>query len=175
MYLRAILVGGCGLLAIGCGATVCHSGSEMGVTNLQPADDGRPPELVSEPRTTEAADALGAQDYAKVLALTETPSTARTGPWLDYDRGSALTGLGRTDQAAEAFKRAELRFGQVGDEAGRKAAIWGRAHAFDEAGRCGEARAVYQEFATFVRLSDPRAAEMAAAYSGSCRPVVVLH
>lgn len=183
-----VVFGSFGLLAVACAASLNRPSGRMGVTNLQAVDEPRySPEVSSvpdttmahgpvvDPRTSEAADALGAHDYAKVLELTESPSKAPTGAWLDYDRGSALVGLGRTDEAVESFKRAEVRFEQAGDDGGRAAALWGRARAYDEVGRCSEARAAYGEYEAFVRPSDSRAAEMAAAYAGMCRPVVVLH
>jgi hypothetical protein len=107
--------------------------------------------------------------------LSESPSNGPIGACLDYDRAAALAAVGRTDEAVEVFKRAGLRFKEAGDDAGRSAAMWGRAHALDEAGRCSDARRAHQEFEAFARLTDPRAAEMAAAYSGTCRPLVVTH
>ena len=181
----------CGLLATSCAANVMRSGSKGGVTSLQATEDSQPSrEYPSSPappaesnahdpavdaRATEAVEALVGHDYAKVLALTESPSNAPTGAWLDYDRAAALAGVGRTDEAVEVFKRAGLRFKEGGDDEGRSASLWGRAHALDEAGRCPDARRAYQEFEAFARLRDPRAAEMAAAYSGTCRPLVTLH
>jgi len=129
---------------------------------------------ITDPRTTQAAEALIAGDYAKVLASTESESSVPAKAWLDHDRASALAALGRTDEAVEAFKRAEVRFRSASNDSGRAVAIWGRANALAEAGRCGDARAVYEDYAAFVRVKDPRDAEMAAAYSGKCRPRVTL-
>ena len=182
----------CGLLSTSCAANVVRSGSEGGVTSFQATDGSQPSrEYPSTPaptaesnthgpvidtRATAAVEALVGRDYAKVLALTESPSNAPAGAWLDYYCAAALAGVGRTDQAVEVFKRAGLRFTQAGDEAGgRLAALWGRAHALDQAGRCTDAQRAYREFEAFARLTDPRAAEMAAAYSGTCRPLVIMH
>jgi tetratricopeptide (TPR) repeat protein len=180
-----LFVGSCfGLLAAACAASLAPAGNPRGVTNLQASDESgpsnEPPTApVSpagiDPRTTEAAEALAARDYARVLALTESTSSAPTGGWLDYDRASALVALGRTDEAVEAFRRAALRFEDVGDDTGKAASLWGRARALDEAHRCAEARPAYEDYEGFVRLRDPRGAEMAAARAGSCKPLAVLH
>lgn len=137
----------------------------MGVTNLQVE---RTPSI--DPRTTQSVEALAARDYAKVLALTEPSADPR----LDCNRGSALTGLQRTDEAVEVFKRAELRFRDAGDDKGRASAMWGLAYALDEAGRCDQARAAYEKYQDFVRLRDPHGAELAAANAGSCRLRVII-
>jgi len=182
-----LVLGSCfGLLATSCAANLARSGTDLGVTNLQASDwtpeaesraqgsviDPRTP--VIDPRTTEAANALGARDYDRVIALTEAPSTAPTGAWLDYERAAAFSGLRRTDEAVEVFKRAELRFRDAGDDAGHSVAIWGRARALYQAGRCAEARSAYEEYAAFVRQADPGAAEMALATSDTCRGRVIL-
>jgi tetratricopeptide (TPR) repeat protein len=141
---------------------------------------------MSNPRTNEADLALARGEYTQVLELTAIPSNAPAAAWLDYDRASALVGLGRTDEAIEAFRRAEARF--VQDDAGRAAgdgtaaslhasadrlghavSLWGRGRALYLAGRCADARVVFDAYADFVRLSDPLGAEMAAAYSAGCR------
>jgi tetratricopeptide (TPR) repeat protein len=189
MDVRNGLIAAClGGLAASCAARIPPPTSDVGITNLQtssPVEVEKPsyrsplaPEHVRlptkspevDPRTTQAVDALVARDYAKVLELTESS----TSPWLDSDRGAALAGLDRTDEAVEAFKRAELRFSERHDTVGRSSAVWGRAHALDEAGRCDEARRAYQDFERLMRETDPHAAEKAAAYAGSCRPRAVL-
>jgi tetratricopeptide (TPR) repeat protein len=185
MLPRSLLLGSCfGLLAAACAASLAPTGNTGGVTNLQASDrNGSPSEApaasasssATDPRTTEAAEALAAGDYARALALTESSSNAPTGAWLDYDRASALAALGRTDEAVEAFRRASLRFEEAGDVTGRADSLWGRARALDEAHRCAEARTAYEDYEEFVRLRDPRGAEMAAARAGSCKPLVVLH
>jgi tetratricopeptide (TPR) repeat protein len=185
MLPRALFLGSCfGLLAAACAASVGHSRNPGGVANLQASDDNRPSTEppsgiasgpVIDPRTTEADEALAAHDYARVLALSESTSNAPTGAWLDYDRASALVALGRTDEAVEAFRRAALLFEEVGDDTGRAASLWGRARALDEAHRCAEARPAYEAYEGFVRLRDPRGAEMAAAHAGSCKSFVILH
>jgi hypothetical protein len=136
------------------------------------------------PEPTEAlvpasvVEALAAHDYARALGAAEGAASSVTSPspWLEYDRAEALAGLGRTDEALEAFKRSEQGFRSKGpDFAGESAAMWGRARALAEAGRCSEARTAFDDYAAFVRANDPAAAEMAAAHSLACRPVLSLH
>jgi hypothetical protein len=197
MLPRTLVLGACScLLAAACAASVPPSGNPGGVTNrasvanrtgvtsLQAPDEGprssEPPsdharDRLIDRRTTEAAEALGARDYPRVLTLTEPSSNAPADPWLEYDRASALAALGRTDAAVAAFQRAELHFVETGDDAGRSVSLWGRALALDEAHRCAEARLAYTAYEDFVRLRDPRGAEMAEAHAASCRSLVVLH
>jgi hypothetical protein len=120
-------------------------------------------------------DALVAREHAQALALADVAlQSPSASPWLEYDRGEALAGLGRTDEAVAAFHKAEARFRvESEDRAGESAAMWGRARALGDAGRCAEARQAFDEYAAFVRASDPAAAELAAVRSGECRPVVL--
>jgi tetratricopeptide (TPR) repeat protein len=181
-----MLLGSCfAVLALSCAANIARPGNDVGVTSLQgpdvggaaaePAEEAESPAQgpIVDPRVTEAASALGARDYARVLALTEAPSVAPDGAWLAYDRASALAGLGRTDEAVEAFRTAETRFHEHSDDAGRAVAIWGRARVLALAGRCAEAREAYEDYEAYVKLSDPRGAEMAARYAGECRAIVL--
>jgi len=95
-------------------------------------------------------------------------ATDPANPWGHYSRGVALHDLGRTDAAVAAYRAAEERFGN-GEPWGKSIAIYGRARAFDDVGRCTEARAAYAQYADFVRSSDPAAADMAVRYSKECR------
>jgi Flp pilus assembly protein TadD len=121
-------------------------------------------------------DSLAAHDYSQALAVADrallSPSPS---PWLDYDRAEALAGLGRTDEAIDAFFKAEQRFHVAGeDRGGVSAAKWGRARALAEAGRCSEARGAYNEYAAFVGEFDPPAANLAATRARECRSIVRL-
>jgi len=127
-----------------------------------------------DPRIDQAADALSAHDYAKVLAITGGAAEGLDAAWLDLDRASAFVALRRTDDAVAAYRRAAVRFAQAADPPGRFQALWGEAHALDEAGRCSEATRAYEQYARFVRPSDPSAADRALAYAGACRPLVEL-
>jgi Flp pilus assembly protein TadD len=121
-------------------------------------------------------NALAEHDYAQALAVADKALlSASPSPWLDYDRAEALAGLGRTDEAVEAFRKAEQRFRTAPeDRAGESAAKWGRARALAEAGRCSEARGAYDEYAAFVAAFDPPAANLAATRALECRSVVRL-
>jgi len=87
---------------------------------------------------------------------------------------NAFVGLGRTDEAVVAFRAAEARFARANDPEGQAVAIWGRARALAEAGRCAEARSAYADYEAAVRLTDPRATEMAAVYSDACTGKFIL-
>jgi tetratricopeptide (TPR) repeat protein len=167
--------------------TACASAAPpppaTGVTSMQapdgsPAQDiqlaARPSQVTAHPLSMEVAAALGAHDYEKVFALTDVVTRAREGAWLRYDRASALAGLGRTDAAVNEFDRAELRFIENDDDAGRAMAIWGRARALAEAGRCPEARRAYDEYVGLMRSRDSDSAQMALRYAAACRSPVTL-
>jgi Flp pilus assembly protein TadD len=134
------------------------------------------PEETYDPAAASVVDALAAHDYGHALELADQALTSATAsPWLQYDRAEALAGLGRTDAAVEAFYEAEQRFRvETADRAGESAAMWGRARALAEAGRCPQARAAFDEYAALVRESDRPAADMAVARAVECRSVVKL-
>jgi Flp pilus assembly protein TadD len=99
----------------------------------------------ADPVVAEATSALMRGDYTHVISAAETVRGEARSPWLDYDEGRALAALGRTDEAVRMLRRAELGF--VGDRWAESVAIWGRALALDEAGRCDDARRAYDEYA----------------------------
>jgi tetratricopeptide (TPR) repeat protein len=146
--------------------------NDLGVAQPQKPEQRR--DLVP----SSVVDALAARDYARALAAAEaaSSSTASASPWLEYDRAEALAGLGRTDEAIAAFKAAEQKF-RVEPQAlaGQSTAIWGRARALAQVGRCPEAARAYGEYATLVGAGAPAAADMAAQVSSECRPLVNLH
>jgi len=93
-------------------------------------------------------------------------------PWPYYQKGMALAQLGHVDAAVSALAEAERRFSNI-DLWGKSIAIYGRAHAYAEAGRCTEARLAFNEYASVVESHDPKSAEMARRYAAECRPVAV--
>lgn len=121
----------------------------------------------ADPAVSEVTSAVISGQYKEALALAD--ALPYSSGWLDYDRGVALGGLGRTDQAVAAFRRAESRFGS--DEYGRSIAIWGGARVLDAAGRCGESKLAFDRYARLVEHTDPDGARMATARAVGCRTV----
>jgi tetratricopeptide (TPR) repeat protein len=119
--------------------------------------------------TSRAASAEMAGDPQAALKLAEHAIVANPrDPWGYYDKGGALSRLGRTDDAVAAFSAAEERYG-LSDQWGRSIAIYGKAHALGEAKRCDEARREFARYAAFVRERDAKSADMAMRYSGECK------
>lgn len=124
-----------------------------------------------DPVPTIVASALMSGDYAKVLELTRAAVASERGrPWLDYDRASALTAVGRIDDAVESFRRAEMEFGQR-RRWEQSLAIWGAARAFESGARCGEATREYRRYAELMRPYDAAAADMAERFGRACAPI----
>jgi tetratricopeptide (TPR) repeat protein len=118
-----------------------------------------------------AADDLTKGRYDEALARAEHAiSLDPTNPWARYDQAVALRHLGRIDAAITSFREAESRFGD-GEPHGKAIAIYGRARALDDFGRCAEATKAYGEFAAFVEILEPASAERAREYAKACRPL----
>ena len=119
--------------------------------------------------TSRAASAEMAGDPQAALKLAEKAIAANPrDPWGYYDKGSALSRLGKTDDALGAFSAAEERYA-LSDQWGRSVAIYGRAHALGEAKRCDEARREFARYASFIRERDARSAELAKRYASDCK------
>lgn len=117
----------------------------------------------------EAAGAVRGGGAERALSLAERAiAVSPASAWAHYDRAVALQELGRADAAVESYRQAERLFG-TGDVKGKSIAIYGRARALADAGRCAEAHVAYQEYADFVRLFDPRASDLALEYAKDCR------
>jgi tetratricopeptide (TPR) repeat protein len=117
---------------------------------------------------TDMTTALAVGDYPKVLTLRDKLSPAAdANPWAHYNVGAALAGLHRTAEALAEYSKAEQAFGDR-DRWGRSVAIWGRARALEEAGRCKEAQRVVEEYARTIGASDPSAIRVATAYTTRC-------
>jgi len=127
----------------------------------------------TDPRDTEAAAALVARDYPRVLAITAGSPGRPADTWMLLDRAEALAALGRTDDAVALFRRGADELGRRDDPSGRAKALWGAARALDEAGRCDEAKRAYGDYEVLVRPVDARAGDMAARYARTCREIIV--
>jgi tetratricopeptide (TPR) repeat protein len=151
----------------------------VGVMSAQTvrADELRAPQKVNAEAATKQSGALttraavadmqGNPEQARDLANQAIRANPRD-PWPYYNKGMALAQLGETDGALAALFAAEQHFTQA-DRWGRSVAIYGRAHALKTAGRCGEARQAYEEYAAFVGKEDPEGAAIARRYAADCR------
>jgi tetratricopeptide (TPR) repeat protein len=111
--------------------------------------------------STDAVDAEVAGEHA--LALDWAEAAIATDPknaWGYYLRGDALVSLGQTDAAVASFEEAERRFPKS-DPWAKSVAMWGAAHAYEEAARCNEAGPIYRRAALFTAPMDPAAAALA--------------
>jgi len=119
--------------------------------------------------TSRAASAEMAGDPQAALKLADKAIAANPrDPWGYYDRAMALSHVGQLDRALESFVAAEQRYA-ARDLWGRSVAIYGRAHALSEAGRCGEALQTFGVYASLVREQDPKSANLAMKYGDECR------
>jgi hypothetical protein len=85
-----------------------------------------------------------------------------------YNRGSALVGLGRIDDALTSLREAERRFGAANVH-GRSVAIYRGAMALEIAGRCEEELTELERYAESARLGDPELTRRARAHVKLCR------
>jgi tetratricopeptide (TPR) repeat protein len=113
------------------------------------------------------ADIQGKPQQAVELANQGIRADPRN-PWPYYDKGMALAEMGETDAAIAALYAAEQRF-QPSDRWGRSVAIYGRAHALGQAGRCTESVQAFAEYANFVGKDEPASAAMARRYAMDCK------
>jgi tetratricopeptide (TPR) repeat protein len=131
----------------------------------RPVDPGSPQSVTL---TSQSGEALVHDRAADALALADKAIAADArNPWAHYDRGAALTDLGRVDDAVAAFKTAERSF-SAADAWGRSIAVYGQANVLSQAGRCSEARPAFEQYAVLVERSDPGSARMARSYANNC-------
>jgi tetratricopeptide (TPR) repeat protein len=114
-----------------------------------------------------AADMQGNPRHAVELANQAIRADPRN-PWPYYDKGMALAQVGETDAAIAALYAAEQRF-QPSDRWGHSVAIYGRARALSQAGRCTESVQAFAEYANFVGKDEPQSAAMARRYALDCK------
>jgi tetratricopeptide (TPR) repeat protein len=147
------------------------------VTSAARADAPQPPKNVNVEPTTPKAAALTSRaasaemsgDPQAALKLADKAIAANPrDPWGYYDRAMALSRVGQLDRALESFVAAEQRYA-ANDRWGKSVAIYGRAHALSEAGRCGEAKQTFGAYASLIREQDPKSADLATKYGAECR------
>jgi hypothetical protein len=157
-------------LTVGVGAWLGLGGAvARAQTRTTVIKEGDAPATHSTKMSGHAGSALASGAAAEAAVLAEQAMTKDgANGWAHYRRAAALSELHRTDEAVTEYKAAEHDFGDS-DRRGRSLAIYGRAHALAEAGRCGEARPVFEEYARFVEKGDPKSADQARAYAQSCR------
>ena len=124
-----------------------------------------------EPTNNPHAYAGESGDEGTISTTTLTSAEANDG-WSRYQEAVGLQKQGRTDAALSSYRDAESYFSKSGDKHGSSVAIYGRAHALDEAGRCDEAREAYHQYADLMKPTNPHAAELAIGYAHECQPVL---
>jgi tetratricopeptide (TPR) repeat protein len=126
------------------------------------------PRAPRDPLSTQVAQAVTAQQWDRAIALSGTATAEEAkDPWLQYQRALALAGLRRTDEAVAAFELAAASFPKD-DVRGRSVAIYGKARALVDAGRCESAGRAYEEYARLVKTTDPNGAQLAREYARDC-------
>jgi tetratricopeptide (TPR) repeat protein len=108
-------------------------------------------------------DLQGALDMA-TRALTLNASD----PWGHYVRGVSLAHLGRLDEALAELRAAEQAFPRE-EKWSRATAIWGRANALYQAGRCADAKLAFTEYLKYASKDDPAGAALAQKESDGCK------
>jgi tetratricopeptide (TPR) repeat protein len=163
--MKRIAIFGVGLLGLWMVAGAATARAELAPPHQIGAEPGSP---ASQRLSSQAALAEISGNYQAAVALADQAIAADPrNPWAHYDRASALSLLGQTDQAVEAFRTAEQRF-SPSDRWARSIAIYGRAHTLSEARRCVEARTAFEEYALYVARDDAASAAMARGYAQAC-------
>ena len=120
------------------------------------------------PSASDAAQALVAGDYARALDLADRGLAAHPDdPWLLYNRGAALAGLGHVEGALETLRAAEQRFATPHE---RSLAAYRRALLLELSGRCAEASTELSTYAALVAVNEPDLARDALAHLAFCVP-----
>lgn len=132
-----------------------------------------PQTAIGDTSTSSAVTLIIDHDYAPALSAIDAAerSSKSASPWLEYNRAVALAGLGRTDEAVQAFKKVEQQFADTAasnSRWGTSIAIYGRARALSNANRCSDAKRAYEEYAAFVRATNPKDADIALAIAKNC-------
>jgi hypothetical protein len=105
-------------------------------------------------------------DFAGALRAADRSLAANPhDPWVVYARGCALAGLGRTQEALGALRKAEHLFPGAHEKG---LAIWRRAILLEDAGNCDGARRELTAYEDVVRGSEPESLALADRYQNSC-------
>jgi tetratricopeptide (TPR) repeat protein len=111
--------------------------------------------------TSDSVHAESAGDRPQALASAKAAIAADPNDaWGYYLLGDALVFMGRTDDAVASYEQAE-RTAPQSDPWAKSVAIWGAAHAFEEASRCADAAPLYQRDAALTAPLDASAAALA--------------
>ena len=163
-----LLVGLLGLQALTLGWTG-HAAELRAPQNV----NGAPGSRQSAELATRAAVSQMNGRPAEALALAEQGIRADADdPWPYYSKGMALSELGQVDAAAAAFQESERRF-LPGDLWGKSVALYGRGHAYAQAGRCAEARKAFDAYISLVGGYDSRSVDLVHRYVDECRASVL--
>ena len=119
--------------------------------------------------STRAVDEIIAGDYQAALALADKGLQSHKDPWLLYDKGVALAGLNRLDDALRVLREAEELF-PARELHGRSIAAYRRALSLEFAGRCAEASTEFSHYAAMLRSTQPSLADDAIAHLKYCIP-----
>jgi Flp pilus assembly protein TadD len=136
---------------------------------LSPLKQSGPPSAADTLAGQAAAAEIGG-DYEKALQLADKAIKADPKEaWSYYVRGDALASLRRVDDSVVAFRQSEQLF-PAADIWGRSVAIWGSANVLRQVGRCQDASAILERYASFVEQFDSEAAAFAHKTEKECVP-----
>jgi len=121
---------------------------------------------------SEAAQTLTRGDFNAAIETAKRALTTSSDPWAHYVQGAALIRLGKLDDGLTELRVAEQAFPRE-ERWSRSVAIWGRANALHQAGRCDEAKSAYTDYIRYVGKDDPAAVDLAQKQIDGCKPAWV--
>ena len=118
---------------------------------------------------SEAGQALVQNDFnGAVSAADRAIAVDAKQPWAHYVRAEALVRLGRLDDGLAELRLAEHDF-PADEHWSKSVAVWGRANAFYQVGRCAEAKTAFAEYIALVKADDKDAADLAQTRIDGCK------
>lgn len=154
---------------VGMGAVTLGGTGHAAKLQAPQSVSGAPGSRQSAELATRAAIAQMNGRPADALALAQQGIRANPNdPWPYYNEAMALSELGQVDAAAAAFLESERRF-VPGDSWGQSVALFGRGHAYMQAGRCADAQKAFDAYAALVGSYDPKSVELVHRYEADCR------